>query len=80
MIKNNLSLNPNQKINKMSVEVTAELLKKEGRFLKYNEDFGCTLYAYNSINFVVLFDGAVVTQEEDNVFGAEHALFPTDNL
>lgn len=63
----------------MAIEVTAELLHKEGKLLKYNEDFGCSLYAYNSINFVVLFDGAVVTQEEDNMFGAEHALFPTNN-
>lgn len=63
----------------MAIEVTAKLLHDYGKLLKHNEEQNAFLYAYRSINFVILPDNSVISQEEDNMFGADEAIFPTNN-
>jgi hypothetical protein len=63
----------------MAIEVTAALLHKEGKLLKHDEDWNAFLYAFNGLNFVILSDNSIVTQEEDNMFGPDDAIFPIQN-
>lgn len=60
----------------MSIEVTATLLHAEGKLIKHLKDVNFYLYSYNDINFVILSHGMVITQEEDNFYGEENAIFP----
>lgn len=34
------------------------------------------LYRFDDVNYVILTDGTVITQEEDNACGPEFAIFP----
>jgi hypothetical protein len=61
------------------MDITKEQLIEFGIELKREEqDWGntCFLYAFDGINYVVLGDGTVITQEEDNICGPEFAIFP----
>lgn len=59
--------------------ITGKFLKAEGELLKYNEDLGASLITYNGLNYVVFFNDDFMTQEEDNQFGPDHAVFPDEN-
>jgi len=59
--------------------ITGKFLKTEGTLLKYNEELGASLIEYNDTAYVVFFNEDYMTQEEDNQFGPDNAIFPDEN-